>query len=285
MHDPGKTTRTNSRTWTLAMSVGLAACSGTESRVVESSTTPSSPSAPAAPDAVSEAPEPLAAKRVLVTGFNDWKELGDPPDIWRCRDNPSCRLLLGAPRSGQPDPVEGGALLGRLRAIEADDAGRPIEWSFETLPVTWGVSEGLAIRDYDLVVHLGLGVYDRFDRILVEDGAYNRRAGADAAGEGRDEAIEAGAERRAAPPEVRARGAALEGAHFGDYEVQVAEARESNDYLCNETHYRALQELEAATAEGRALARVHFVHIPYARDEDYEALAEGVAGVVGALVR
>ncbi|MEM6995755.1 MAG: hypothetical protein AAF721_34920, partial [Myxococcota bacterium] len=39
-------------------------------------------------------PEPIA---VLVTGFNDWKELGDPPNVWRCRDNPSCRLLLGGP--------------------------------------------------------------------------------------------------------------------------------------------------------------------------------------------
>jgi hypothetical protein len=52
--------------------------------------------------------------RVLVTGFNDWKELGKPANLWRCRDNPSCRLLLGA-TSATPPPVRAGEMAALLR--------------------------------------------------------------------------------------------------------------------------------------------------------------------------
>jgi hypothetical protein len=34
--------------------------------------------------------------RVLVTGFNDWRDLEAPSDIWRSQENPSSRLLLGS---------------------------------------------------------------------------------------------------------------------------------------------------------------------------------------------
>ena len=38
--------------------------------------------------------------RVLVTGFHDWRELES--NVWRCRDNPSCRVLYGAPSASPP---------------------------------------------------------------------------------------------------------------------------------------------------------------------------------------
>src|SRR5688572_10756943 len=69
--------------------------------------------------------------RVLVTGFNDWRDLGSPPNTWRCRDNPSCRLILGAEHDRNPSSYEG-PLVVRLRRRAPD-----IEWSFATMPVTW----------------------------------------------------------------------------------------------------------------------------------------------------
>ena len=35
---------------------------------------------------------------------------------------------------------------------------------------------------FDVVIHLGLGVYDNHDTILLEDGAINKRWGRDASG-------------------------------------------------------------------------------------------------------
>jgi hypothetical protein len=232
-------------------------------------------------------PAESEALRVLVTGFNDWKELGDPPNIWLCKVNPSCRLLLGAERRDKPDEVDGGELLPRLRALTSTTTGRPVEWNFATLPVTWQVSEELSIRDYDLVIHLGLGVYDRFDRLMLERGAFNQRRGKDAAGQMREEKIEAsGGDIKPAHPSS-ATGAILDrldGRSFGGYSVKVAGARPDNSYLCNETHYRALLELDAARESGARLQRVHFLHIPYAEHGDYAKLAEGVAGLVAALL-
>ena len=39
-------------------------------------------------------------------------------------------------------------------------------------------SAGLDLQAFDAVVHLGLGVYDCTDKLIVEDGAYNIRNGA-----------------------------------------------------------------------------------------------------------
>ena len=41
-------------------------------------------------------PQQRAPVRVLITGFNDWRDLAAPSDIWRSQENPSSRLLLGA---------------------------------------------------------------------------------------------------------------------------------------------------------------------------------------------
>ena len=76
----------------------------------------------------------------------------------------------------------------------------------------------------------------------------------------------------------------IDGQSFAGYRVAVADARESNSYLCNETHYRALQALSRSESPQTGLRQVYFVHIPYARDGDYAKLAAGVGGVIRALV-
>jgi hypothetical protein len=215
--------------------------------------------------------------RVLVTGFNDWRDLGEPPNIWRCRDNPSCRLLLGAPHDAMPKTHEG-PLVERLRRRAPD-----IEWSFATMPVTWEAFAAVP-DDVDLIINIGLGVYDRFDALQLEVGAYNLRQGADAAGQARTEAIAVGAPEVLAAPEnspILSRIDALAGRTLAGYEILVAPARAENTYLCNETHYHALQALHAGHGP---LREVYFLHIPYAEGAseggDHEALAEGVAAVV-----
>lgn len=209
--------------------------------------------------------------RVLVTGFNDWRELGEPANVWRCRDNPSCRLLLGDAHDGRPE-AHRGPLVVRLQA------GAPeLDWRFATMPVTWGAFAEVP-DDVDVIINIGLGVYDRFDALQLEAGAYNLRRGADASGRERPGPIAAEAASVLEPlPVIAERLASLAERSFAGYAVVVAEAREGNSYLCNETHYYALSTL--ARGEGR-LREVYFLHIPYARDGDYQALAEGVSGLI-----
>lgn len=222
-----------------------------------------------------------APLRVLVTGFNDWKELGEPPNVWRCRDNPSCRLLLGDPTLEAPSAFEG-----PLVAALAQAAGdRPVEWSFATLPVTWGVaSERTPYGDHDVVVHIGLGVYDRDDEIFVEAGAFNLRKGTDAAGEAVEEAILPGKpDVLDAPAAVAAAVAKVDGERFGAMQARSMPARVENTYLCNETHTLALDAVASSQTRGGRLEAAYFVHIPQPKDDDWSALAESVAGVVVAL--
>lgn len=240
---------------------------------------PASPAAnPPAARGSEAAPNPKQqTMRVLVTGFNDWRELGDPPNVWRCRDNPSCRLLLGQPHDHVPSDYAG-PLVTRLRRRAPE-----IDWSFATLPVTWESFADVP-QDFDVIINLGLGVYDRFDALQLEAGAYNLRKGADAAGHERSEAIAVGGpERLEVPSEspIRARIDALAGRTLAGYEIVVAKARPENTYLCNETHFHALTAVNAGTG---ALREAYFLHIPYAEHDDYEALAEGVAAVVLGLV-
>jgi hypothetical protein len=191
----------------------------------------------------------------LVTGFNDWRELGEPPNVWRCRDNPSCRLLLGQATDAKPSD-HAGPLVQRLRAQAPE-----IEWRFATMPVTWGAAS-LVPTDVDVIVNIGLGVYDRFDALQLEIGAYNSRQGTDAAGSARAEPIVATApsilEAPASSP-ITARIEALAGRTIAGYELLAAEARPDNSYLCNETHYSALAALRAG--EGR-LRAVYFLGRP-----------------------
>lgn len=252
------------RARTLALACFALACTSSASELpgTAAATTERAP----APELPEEQPV-----RVLVTGFNDWRELGDPPNLWRCRDNPSCRLLLGDPHDAQPQ-THAGPLVQRLEA-----AAPELEWRFATMPVTWEVFARVP-TDVDVIINIGLGVYDRFDALQLEAGAYNLRAGADAAGVAKQGSIDpAGATTLAAPPPIAARVASLAGRDIAGYTVLVAEAREDNSYLCNETHYHALSAL--GRGQG-SLREVYFLHIPYAKDDDFAALADGVAGVV-----
>ena len=102
--------------------------------------------------------------RVLVTGFHDWKDCQN--NIYRCRDNPSCRLILGLPQlcpsvgaprlpqlpadSGLPQIGRSGELPQLLRERRPD-----IEWNFQTLPTIWMTACPLDLLNYDAVIHLG----------------------------------------------------------------------------------------------------------------------------------
>jgi len=142
---------------------------------------------------------------ILVTGFYDWKDLGQPKNILRSRDNPSSRLIVGNACEKTPT-IKNGVLPKWLRET------CPPDWEFHyhLLPVVWGSSMGLDLTKsdtyhhpiqlqshppdtrignyvaanisvvfpmfgfrfrYNVVFHLGLGVYDGEPKILLEDGA------------------------------------------------------------------------------------------------------------------
>ena len=117
---------------------------------------------------------------------------------------------------------------------------------------------------YDVVINVGLGVYDGSMRLLVEQGAHNSARGADAAGnaplspkqeEGPD-VLQVGS---MAPST-----SAVDGLVMGDYTVEAVNARPRNSYICNDTHFRALKALQHAQSKlgcGR-LQAVYFIHIP-----------------------
>ncbi|GEM_PF-1632149 len=219
--------------------------------------------------------------RVLVTGFNDWRELGDPPELWRCRDNPSCRLLVGPAYTGRPEDYRG-PLVGALR-----DVAPEIDWQFETFPVTWGEFEAFPKHDFDVVVNLGLGIYDRRDTLQVEVGAFNLNTGDDARGQARTGPISEGdPDQLWAPADspVAARIAAAVSRPAAEFTVRSAEARAENSYICNETHYAALRALSDGGHPN--LEAVYFLHLPYAAedDDDHAKLAGGVAVLISRLV-
>lgn len=251
----------------------LAGCSGTKTDDTPERARVDAPEATAPATA-----EPKLT--VLVTGFHDWEELGEPPNVWRCRDNPSCRLLVGEPSTERPTRFDG-PLVQALRTSAPD-----YSWRFSTLPVTWGAYESLDTSQVDVVVNLGLGVYDSVDRLFLEDGAYNLREGADAAGAEPDSAAFAEhGDTVAEPGSTAGRLAAFDGRAFGNYTVVVKPARPENSYLCNETHLRALSDVRASALDDTLpLRAAYFVHIPYADGDDYAALAAGVSGLVQELV-
>ena len=223
----------------------------------------------------------MATARVLVTGFNDWRDLGTPANVWRCRDNPSGRLLVGEACDAACDDREGhaGPLVRRLR-----DAEPAIEWQFRTMPVCWGVFASVP-GDVDLIVNLGLGVYDRDDVLQLEAGAINRRGGCDAAGATSGACIDEQADEvlpASCVPAVGASIEALRGRTFAGYTVTVTPARAENCYLCNETHYHALSAIRRG--HGR-LREAYFLHLPYAPGGDHEKLAAGVSGLIVELAR
>jgi len=128
------------------------------------------------------APPPPRRARVLITGFMDWRNLGmdDPHATWKSDENPSGRLLVGA-ACGAPPLARDGPLPRLLRA-RAGVLG--VDFSFTCLPTLWRAAWGLDYGFFDVVVHLGLGVYgENYTTLLVESGAVNLRCpAADAAG-------------------------------------------------------------------------------------------------------
>lgn len=219
--------------------------------------------------------------RALVTGFHDWRTLHPPGNAWWCHENPSGRLLLGAPWSEtRPPPPEAagrGPLPPRLRAR------RPgVDWSFATLPVRWAVGDALDWSAWDLVVALGLGVYDRPDRLQLERGAINLRGGRpDALGERRAGPIDPGApDLLPSPGPIDQVLSDMSSQTYAGYVCRVEGARPDNAFICNDTHFRGLQSLARGSARPRAVAFLHIPYPPAEGDAGLAALADGVAALL-----
>lgn len=183
-----------------------------------------------------------------------------------------------------------------------------MHFTFQTMTTTWGTSHTLDLLAYDVVVHLGLGVYDSRSKLLLEDGAFNGRAGKDAAGHDAGPTIDMGAGQVCAHERMSGVVQRLSGRRIAGYfDVEVPRARPSNSYICNETHWRALTALRSAERQGdAALTACFFMHIPMpakesfkspqhqkafeerfcdlADDTDYTQLARGVADLVKLLI-
>ena len=164
----------------------------------------------------------------------------------------------------KPDATRG-PLARQLESIRQTADGRPVDWTFEVLPVLWGIGRAIPAQDFDVVINIGLGVYDCDSTIYLEHGAHNGRSGSvDAAGPPNALApqIEAGAANTlTAPRRVASKLRAVAGdfAINGDvYTAEMKRARRSNNYVCNETHYLMLRQLSAR----QRLCRAYFIHIP-----------------------
>lgn len=228
-------------------------------------------------------------KKVLVTGFNDWESLGTPPNEWICNANPSCRLLTGGATTSRPASYAG-PLVSQL------SSNRNINWEFKTLPVTWGIAQTISYQNYDAVINMGLGVYDTSDAIQLEQGAYNARVDApDAVGTKPTSTSIEPANRATTLPadtmsDVSSRVTAMSQVQVASqYTVRVAQARQDNNFICNETHAYALSELNrsfSSTPRGR-LKLVYFIHLPNPRGgaSGYAALAGGAAQIINNLIR
>ena len=270
------------RTYTAAAAVAGAAA-------ITSAATTTSASATASSFGESRTDERL---KVLITGFNDWHELDN--NVWRCVDNPACRLLVGPPCNSPPLVRHGPLVLAIREAL-----GNSVECHFQTLPVTWGTASGLDLMQFDLVVHLGLGVYDCHDNILLEHNAYNLRCDKpDAlACKGGGTAITVDAAETFEPAALATRYALLalgDTSLPGGFRLSTAEARSVNTYICNETHWRALKAVEAAAEappsgghQPPRLRSAYFIHLPHASDDlgGYKGLARAVAEVISRIVK
>ncbi len=216
--------------------------------------------------------------RILVTGFCDWRELGEEPDLWRCRDNPSGRLLTGGPTTSAA-PDFSGPLTRELQ--HGDD----LEADVALLPVIWGAFCGLSISGYDALFHLGLGRQGP-GLLLLENGAINRRERRDAAGELPKTALieEQGPYSR---PLNKAASASLH--HLADhnihsYQIQIAQPRASNVYLCNETHYLSLQATARLSRQSGDDIRSYFIHLPAVDEAEHTTLGAALARIIRILM-
>ena len=70
--------------------------------------------------------------RILITGFYDWKDLGEPPQIDRCKENPSGRLLAN---KGRGERGFYGPLACALQQWSCSYSDLTLD--FKLLPVVW----------------------------------------------------------------------------------------------------------------------------------------------------
>lgn len=221
----------------------------------------------------------MRCPRILVTGFCDWRELGEPPIFWRCRDNPSGRLLTGNATTSTT-PLFAGALACRLQNTDELDA------DFALLPVLWGAFHRLSITGYDALIHIGLG-RQAPGLLLLEDGAINRRERRDAAGELPATAIieKQGPCSRPLSPAASAslhRLAKEQSTH--GYQIQLTEPRPANVYLCNETHYLSLQATAQLSRQLGRDIRSYFIHIPSVDEASHATLGAALDRVIRTLM-
>ena len=219
-------------------------------------------------------------KRILVTGFYDWRDLGTPPQQTRCRDNPSCRILA---TEGVGERNFSGLLAQQLKTWSQSQKPK-IQIDFALLPVTWDTLNTLPRKRYQTIIHLGLGVYDSFHRILIEDGAYNWRKGVDAIGVSREEVIQVAAPTVLPPPSQVAKGIAkaLNLQLSSPFYLVKATARKDNVYLCNSTYYEALHSIIKQQDTDR---EAYFLHLPHREGQSDQALANAVFEVIQGLIR
>ena len=224
--------------------------------------------------------EPLGVEhRVLITGFYDWKGLGDPPETKRCRDNPSCRVLA---KEGLGERGFTGILAVKLQALFRLNPSVSI--SFKLLPVTWE-SLGSVERDrYHTTIHLGLGVYDSFHKILIEEGAFNYQRGVDAIGKRIDRRISSKQTEilQVSPLIQQGIERALKTKLPDPFTIVRAKARKDNTYLCNATYYETLEFISRTKRE--LTDEAYFIHIPHSEEESDEALASALLEVIKQLI-
>lgn len=207
-------------------------------------------------------------RRILVTGFLDWPALGTNTPVHECQRNVS-GLLLGGD--------EKGPLAALLKKNYPD-----IHWKFCVFPVIWGQTlppDPNERTGWDGVLSLGVRSSDALPELWIEYGALNSRKldSPDALGQvsptaridphqSEQQILFPSSPKALALLDIwQKRTTKTEG-----YTLRVVPARESNRYLCNETHYRWLQE---------SIPEVFFVHLPNTPEKLEElarALLQGV---------
>lgn len=220
--------------------------------------------------------------KVLVTAFNDFAAT-PPPDPFVCDANQSCRLLLQEPVAETADQFDG-PLARRLNSAEEQ---RTVQFEFLTLPVTWGAFDSIPQPNrFDCLILLGSGTQEH-GILKLENGAYNDRRGVDMAGAEGASPIREDAPLVLMPADesgVRQLVESLHETKIDEFVVEVAAARPGSTYLCNETHYLALEAMNRSLAEKGRLRAVFFVHVPPKNGETREELAQVVAQLIRRLV-
>ncbi len=233
--------------------------------------------------------------KVYVSGFHDWphdKKQAQGFNRWLCIKNPSGRLFIGNWYRGNTKPDAGqGELPQLLRAITQTGDGRAIEWTFDTLPVIWGIARTITAANFDVVVNTGYGVYRSQTLLHIEGGAYNRRGGQpDAAGDtpgvtpGLSTTIDPQAGKIiGAPDALSDRIDSVAGAIAGtNFTARAIRARGTNDFICNETHQIMLSQVRG----NQRLRQAYFLHIPKpTRDNGYQPLATAMAKIIERLIQ